>query len=104
LLIPVSKHRISASYDLISLGLSGLIFSLFHLTQARLPLLSAWGQNPILLYLLQYGLLLLFLLPSIPAWYIEAPLWLTGVQAITLVGILSWVAYKLRKRNFVFSL
>jgi len=103
-LVPVSKNRVSASYDLIALGLSALIFSLFHLSKANLSLLAAWGQNPILLYLLHYLVLAFFVLPDIPIWHAQAPLWLAGLQALTLVVILSLIAREWQKRGFVFSI
>jgi predicted acyltransferase len=102
--VPVSKNRVSPSYDLVSLGLSGLVFSLFQLSKVRLSLLSAWGQNPLLLYNLHYLVLALVVLPNIPFWHAQAPLWLAGLQAAALVVILSWVALDWRKRKFVFSL
>ncbi|MBK5106497.1 MAG: DUF1624 domain-containing protein [Anaerolineales bacterium] len=96
LLVPVSKHRASASYMLVSLGLCGLIFFIFHLLdekyQIRFPLLSDFGKNPLLLYLLHGLVLALFLLPPFPGWYFEAPLWLVAIQALALVAILGWIA------------
>jgi hypothetical protein len=69
--VPVSKHRASV---LISLGLSGLIFFFFHLLdsryQIRIPILSNWGVNPLLLYILHGLILGLFVLPSYPGWYL----------------------------------
>jgi predicted acyltransferase len=103
-IVLVSKNRVSASYVLISLGVSGLVFSLFHLSRTNLSLLSAWGQNPILLYLLHYPLLALVVLPDIPTWHVQAPLWLAGLQALALVVILSWIALGWQKRKFVFSM
>jgi predicted acyltransferase len=103
-LVPVSKNRVSASYDLVALGLSGLVFSLFYLVKANPSVLSAWGQNPLLLYNLHYLLLAVFVLPDIPFWHAQAPLWLAGLQASALVVILSWIALDWQKRKFVFSL
>ncbi len=104
LFAPVSKNRVSASYDLISLGASGLVFSLFYLTRLRSALLTAWGRNPLLLYVLHYLLLALVVLPDIPEWHTQAPLWLAGLQAATLISILSIIAVHWHKKGFVFSL
>jgi len=107
LLTPVSKTRASASYILISLGLSALILLGFHVLSERglrLPLLSAWGRNPLLLYLLHGVLLGIFALPDAPAWYVDAPLWLTAIQAIAMVISLSWIAWWLDKRHWYVSL
>lgn len=108
LAIPLSKHRASASYVILSLGLSGLIFCLFYWLQERrhlaLPILSDWGRNPLLLYLLHYVLLGIFVLPPIPAWYVQAPWWLVVLQITALIGILSWVGRYLNRRKLYFVL
>jgi len=108
LLIPLSKDRASASYVILSLGLSGLVFYLFHWMQERwqwkLPILTDWGRNPLLLYLLHYVLLAIFALPPIPAWYVMAPWWLVLVQISALIGILSWVGRYLNQRKLYFVL
>ena len=106
ILVPLSKDRASISYVLLSLGLSGLVFTLFDwLVEKRgwrLPILSDWGRNPLLLYLLHYVLLGFFALPAVPVWYVQAPLWLVILQIIALVGILSWVGrYLNRHRIFL---
>ncbi len=84
LLTPLSKDRASASYMTLSLGLSGLVFYLFHLLNKRwrikLPVMTEWGKNPLLLYLLRYVILGFFALPSIPFWYAQAPIWLIILQ------------------------
>jgi len=103
LLVPLSKDRASASYVILSLGLSGLVFFLFSLLaetwQWRLPILTDWGRNPLLLYLLHYVLLGVFALPNIPAWYVQASIWLVIFQILTLIGVLSWVGSYLNKRK-----
>jgi predicted acyltransferase len=104
ILVPVSKNRVSASYDLITLGFSGLVFSIFYLAKFRLPFFSAWGRNPLLLYLLAFLITGLFVLPGIPGWYVEAPLWLIGIQTVILLLILSGVAVYWYKKNITFSM
>ena len=103
-LVPVSKNRVSASYDLITLGFSGLIFSIFYLADFRLGFFAAWGMNPLLLYLLSFLVTGLFVLPGVPFWHAQAPLWLVGVQASVLVGILSTLALYWQKKGFTFSM
>jgi predicted acyltransferase len=103
LMIPLSKDRASASYVILSLGLSGLVFYLFHWMhehwKLKLPILTDWGRNPLLLYLLHYVLLAIFALPASPFWYIEAPGWLVVLQISALIGILSWVGHTLNQRR-----
>lgn len=106
--VEVSKNRVSASYILINLGISGLLFSLFDLLvnrlRIRLPLLSAWGKNPILLYVLHLVLLGIMVLPDVPAWYAQAAPWLVSLQALGLIAALSMVAWQLEIRRLVLSL
>ena len=102
-LVLLSKDRASASYVLLSLGLSGLVFFLFDFLVSKwrwqMPILTDWGRNPLLLYLLHYVLLGVFALPAIPAWYVEAPVWLVAVQIMALIGILSWVGRYLNQHK-----
>ena len=106
--VPLSKDRASASYVLLSLGLSGLIFYLFILVgniwHLRLPVLSAWGRNPLLLYLLHYVVLAVYALPAIPEWYVSAPIWLVLVQLVAMMGVLGWVGRALDRRGLYFVL
>jgi predicted acyltransferase len=104
ILVPVSKNRLTASYDLITLGFSGVIFSIFYLVNFKLDYFRTWGQNPLLLYLLSFLVTGLFVLPGIPWWYREAPLWLIGLQVLTTLVILSGVATYLERQEIIFSI
>ena len=108
LLVPVSKHRASASYMLVSLGFCGLIFFLFHLLDAkyqiRFRLLSDFGKNPLLLYLLHGLVLALFHLPPYPGGYFEAPLWLVAIQALALVAIMGWIAKVFNRKGWYLTI
>ena len=104
LVVPISKPRVSASYALLTLGVSGLVFSEFYLTNLHLNYFSAWGRNPILLYSLSYLLIGIFVLPGLPAWHTQAQLWLVGLQATALVLILGTLALYWQKKGFIFSI
>jgi predicted acyltransferase len=104
LFVPVSKLRVSASYDLVTLGFCGIVFSEFYLTNFELKYFAAWGKNPLLLYFLSLLLTGLFVIPDIPGWHAQAPLWLAGLQAAGLVFILGSVALYWQRRGFRFSL
>lgn len=108
LLVPISKDRASASYIFLSLGLSSLVYYGFLLLnskwEVRLPVLTDWGRNPLLLYLLHYILLGMFVLPSIPSWYVEAPLWLIVIQLTAFLILLSLVGRYLNQRKLYFVL
>jgi predicted acyltransferase len=108
-IVPISKPRISASYVLLSVGVSVLLFWIFHLLVDRLQWRLSWlatpGKNPLLIYLLQYVLLgLLFVLPGIPWWYPQAPLWLIVVQVTILLAVVIALARLLDRRGWVLSL
>jgi hypothetical protein len=102
--IPVSKNRLTASYDLITLGFSGLTFSIFYLLNFQLDLFIAWGRNPLLLYLLAFLVTGLFVLPGVPWWYATASYWLIGLQVAIMLQILSFIAIYWEKRKFIFSM
>jgi predicted acyltransferase len=106
--VPISKNRVSASYVLVSVGASGVLFAIIYwLTdhrRIRLPLLAAWGRNPLLLYILHMILLGLFALPPFPGWYAQAPLWLAALQACALIALVSLAAGWLDRRGWHFSL
>ncbi len=108
LMVPVSKHRVSASYVLITLGASGLVFWLFHLLDRRfalrVPVLAIWGRNPLVLYILHGALLGVFAMPAAPGWYVQAPVWLVVMQAILMVGTLSAVGWLLDRKGWTFTL
>lgn len=104
LVVPVSKPRLSASYELITLGFSGVIFALFYLTKFKLNYFAAWGQNPILLFALSYLGIGLFVLPGIPVWHEQASLWLAGLQVSLLLLFMGLLAVYWQKRGFIFSI
>jgi predicted acyltransferase len=106
LLVVVSKHRVSASYVLITLGASGLLYAGFDLLERgrfRIPLLTAWGVNPLLLYILHFLLLGVVFVPDIPALYAQASAWVVVLEIVALLAALSGIAVWLRRRGWIFS-
>ena len=105
---PVSKHRVSAAYVLISLGISALLFLLFHwasdIHNWNSRLLLAWGKNPLTLYFLHYLLIGIFFLPGIPGLYAAAPLWLVLLEMAVLLVVISMVALWMDRRNIIIAL
>lgn len=105
---PVSKHRVSSSYVLISLGVSALVFLIFYWISERFHweghFFVAWGKNPLILYFLHYFIIGLFFIPGIPLLYTAAPLWMVFLELIVLIGSITAVAYWLDKRNIIISL
>jgi len=70
----------------------------------RIPMLTTWGKNPLLLYLLHGVALGLLVLPGVAWWYADAPLWLTGLQAAAMVAALGAIAGYLDRRGLYFSM
>ena len=105
---PISKNRVSASYVLVSLGASGLLFAVVLLAVNRLHLrpsyLRWWGVNPLLLYIMHYLLLALVVLPDAPWWHVQASIPLVVAQLAVIIAILSVAAWLLSRRKRVFSL
>ena len=106
--LPVSKHRVSSSYVLITLGISALLFLAFHLLSERYNwqgrFLVVWGKNPLTLYFLHYLLIGLFFLPGIPVLYTAAPLWLVLSEMVFLLVTISLVAFWMDRKNIVIAL
>jgi predicted acyltransferase len=104
---PISKNRVSMPYVILSLGLSGLVFSACHILVEQFKvhsrLLVLWGRNPLLMYLLHTMLLGFVYLPNIPAIYASAPVWLVIIEATVLLGLLTLIAWWLDKRKVYFS-
>jgi predicted acyltransferase len=107
-LTPVSKHRVSSSYVLVTLGISALLFWVFHLLSERFNwqgrFLVVWGKNPLTLYFLHYLLIGVFFLPGIPFLYTAAPVWLVLLEIAFLITGISLVAYWLDRRNIIIAL
>jgi len=104
--IPISKNRVSASYVLLSLGISGALFLVSNWVLGRLDLrlLVAWGQNPLLLYVLHLALLGVLVLPGRVGWYSMASPTLMAAQLAGLLGIISLIAWWLYRRGVVLAL
>ena len=106
--VPVSKNRVSASYVLLSLGLSGLFFSVFHIFVERLKwklsTLVMCGRNPLLLYMLHLILLSFVTLPDAPGWYHSASAWLVFIQGAVLLSALTAMAWLLDQKKIYLSI
>ena len=105
---PVSKHRVSAPYVLISLGISALLsWSSIGLRMIRnwnSRLLVVWGKNPLTLYFLHYLLIGMFFLPGIPSLYTTAPLWVVLLEMVFLLVAISMVAFWMDRKKIIIAL
>ena len=105
---PVSKHRVSASYVLITLGISALLFLVFHwmsdIRNWNSHLLLAWGKNPLVLYFFHYLLIGLFFLPGIPMLYAAAPFWMVLLELAFLLVVISTLALWMDRKNIIIAI
>ena len=106
--VEVSKTRASATYMLLSLGLSLLVLAAVRVWLDARPRRAMWlqrvGRNPLILYLANLVLLALFTLPPSTWWYESAPLWLSLVQAAAIAAVTIGLAGYLDRRGVVLSL
>ena len=108
LLSPISKHRVSMAYVLVSTGTSGLIYFLFHWLSTHLgfegKILKAWGKNPLVLYFLHYAFIGIVFLPGIPTLYTAAPVWLALLEIALILTSLTVVALRMERKQFYITL
>lgn len=105
--IPVSKHRMSASFDLIVSGASALLYlGCAGWVARRRPIaaLVTWGRNPLVLYVAHLVLLGVFLVPSAPWWHFQAAPPLAIAQGLTLMAVLHAGARWLERRGVFIAL
>ena len=105
---PISKHRVSSSYILVTLGISALLFILFNWVSGHLhwnsQLLLAWGKNPLVLYFFHYLLIGIFFLPGIPSLYAAAPLWVVIIELVFLLVVISATALWMDRKNIIIAI
>ena len=110
--VPVSKNRVSATYCILSIGISAVIYGL---SSTRIGLRGSqygpitqffvwWGRNPIFLYILHLLLLGLFALPKASWWYRDACPALAATQFLFIIGILTAIARALYQKKIIISL
>ncbi|MBI5496443.1 MAG: DUF5009 domain-containing protein [Deltaproteobacteria bacterium] len=103
---PLSKHRMSVSFDLLASSLSALAFTLtdawVRARGAPLGFLVTWGRNPLVMYVSHLFLLSVFLVPAAPWWHVEAGGLQALVQGVAFVLVLDqWARFLERRRWFI---
>jgi predicted acyltransferase len=105
---PISKHRASVSYMGLCLGISLLVFAIFHILLDRhagwLPWLQRIGRNPLGLYIAHLLLLGIFAAPGVDIWYAGAPIWLSLIQLAIIMAIFIWLSVFLEKKRWIIKL
>lgn len=105
--VPVSKHRMSLSFDLIVSGASALLYlasAAWAERRGAVAALVCWGKNPLALYVAHLVLLGVFLVPSARWWHFEASAPLAVVQGLAYVAVLHAGARYLERRGLFLAL
>ncbi len=101
--VPVSKHRVSLSFVLVSLAIAAAGFLLAelgsHIVRPREGVLVWWGQNPLVMYLLHLLLLGVVVLPAVSWWYFAASPVQAAAQLVVILGIMSVTAWWAHRRG-----
>jgi uncharacterized membrane protein len=107
-IVPVSKHRVSLSFVLITLAISALVFLVVErgspVQATRAGILCWWGENPLVLYFLHLVILAVVVVPPVAWWYTRAPAWLAALQLTVILVVLSMVAWWLHRRRLTIAL
>ena len=102
-IVPVSKHRVSLSFVLVTLAISALAFLLFLLAArigpVRAGALCWWGENALALYVVHLMLLSFVVLPPATWWYAQAPVWLVVLQLSGILAIMTLLAWGMHRRR-----
>lgn len=102
---PVSKHRMSLPFVLITVSSGAIVFGAVRMLYRRsfdVPILRIMGMNPLVLYCAHLMLLSVFLVPSVPWWHTDPPALLAAVQGVAFIAALMGMAFVMyRKKRFV---
>jgi predicted acyltransferase len=106
--IPISKHRVSFTFVCIVVSSAAACFGLIKIFvnnyRFRSDVLRIMGINALALYCIHLILLAIFLVPPIPLWHFEAPIWQAFLQGIGFLGLLYLIAWSMDKRKIYISL
>lgn len=102
--VPLSKHRMSAPFVLITLGAATVTFVVIKTLKLTPSALVTWGRNPLVLYCGHLVLLGAFLVPEARWWHAEASLPQAAVQFVFYAGALHWLARALERRKIFVTL
>lgn len=101
--IPLSKHRMSIPFVLVTFGAAVIVFLLMRRVRAPAFLL-AWGKNPLVMYCAHLVLLGAFLVPEARWWHFEAGVGQAIVQFVAYALVLHLIAIALERRRIFVTL
>ena len=108
LIVPVSKNRVSASYVLVCVAICCVSYLLVDILTKKLPikkgLISWWGENPMLLYLLLNVVGGITQVPFVVMDIENRPLWIGLLDVLLVFTILSLIAWTLHRKNLKIKL
>jgi fucose 4-O-acetylase-like acetyltransferase len=101
--VPISKHRVSLSFDLITLAMSALVFliieSISRVTTKRPGVFCWWGESALALYLVHLLILGVVITPPWSWWYAQAPIWLASAQLTIILSAMTLIAWRMHSRR-----
>lgn len=108
LVVPVSKHRVSLSFVLVTLALSAVALLVLDAASRRASrtegLFCWWGRNALALYLAHLLILGVFTIPIIEPWFVGLPFWAAVVVLIGVLAVMSLIAAALNWRRLHWKL
>lgn len=104
IVVPVSNHRVSLSFVLLTLAISAAALLISELISQNYPdkrgFLCWWGENALALYILHLLILAVVVLPPIDWWYVNVPAWLAVMQiSFILIFMTFFAAWLWRRRR-----
>lgn len=103
LVVPLSKHRMSIPFVLVTFGAAVIVFLVMRRVRAPAFLL-AWGRNPLVMYCAHLVLLGAFLVPEARWWHFEASVGQAIVQFVAYALVLHLIARTLERRKIFVTL
>jgi predicted acyltransferase len=96
IITPISKNRVSASYILLSLTITTVVYLLIKFLskdENKHPgVFTWWGKHALGLYLTHLIILGVFALPEADWWYADVPIWLLLIQLSSILLIMTLIA------------
>lgn len=99
--VPVSKHRVSLSFVLLTLAISAAALLISELISQNYPdkrgFLCWWGENALALYILHLLILAVVVLPPIDWWYVNVPWSLALAQLVAILTFMTLLAIWMKR-------
>jgi len=103
--IPFQRGLYNFSLVIISVGIASFAFYIMNIISERFwkksDIICTWGQNPLVIFILHYFLLLIFLVPSATWWYSNVSLPFLALQTVCYLLVIHAVVLFLKKKKII---